>query len=327
MKTMSVLWLVSGLWLLTGYGFAQQFHYVSIDVPCSACPGQIAAQTIANGINSEGDIVGAFTDAVGLQHGFLLREGRFTTIDFPGAVATNANGISSSGRIVGNYTAPFTPGVSDTAPTDSPIYCPASGSAACTKGFLYRHGNFSTVLAAGHPGAVPWRITRHGDIYGCLHDFDFMNSMFGAVWTRSSVLSLMANGGELTDSSQSMPNSMNNGATPDGHLIVGFWADTTGHRRGFLVQDGVFQSYDVPGSTFTAPWDINPRRQFVGTYIDGTGQRHGFLQRPNGSAPINVDYPGAAATIAFGINSEGVIVGRYTIGGITHGFVAEAVEE
>ena len=256
---MSVLWLVSGLWLLTGYGFAQQFHYVSIDVPCSACPGQIAAQTIANGINSEGDIVGAFTDAVGLQHGFLLREGRFTTIDFP--------------------------------------------------------------------GAVPWRITRHGDIYGCLHDFDFMNSMFGAVWTRSSVLSLMANGGELTDSSQSMPNSMNNGATPDGHLIVGFWADTTGHRRGFLVQDGVFQSYDVPGSTFTAPWDINPRRQFVGTYIDGTGQRHGFLQRPNGSAPINVDYPGAAATIAFGINSEGVIVGRYTIGGITHGFVAEAVEE
>ena len=132
---MSVLWLVSGLWLLTGYGFAQQFHYVSIDVPCSACPGQIAAQTIANGINSEGDIVGAFTDAVGLQHGFLLREGRFTTIDFPGAVATNANGISSSGRIVGNYTAPFTPGVSDTAPTDSPIYCPASGSAACTKAF------------------------------------------------------------------------------------------------------------------------------------------------------------------------------------------------
>ena len=38
------------------------------------------------------------------SHGFLLRNGRFTTIDFPGAVATVAWGINNSGQVVGAQT-------------------------------------------------------------------------------------------------------------------------------------------------------------------------------------------------------------------------------
>src|SRR5205823_12096687 len=94
----------------------------------------------------------------------------------------------------------------------------------------------------------------------------------------------------------------------------------------FVVQDGVFQPYDVLGSTLTGIWDINPGQQSVGTYISG-GVRHGFLQNPpapDGQVPdpINVDFPGAAATIAFGINPDGVIVGQYLMSGHVHGFVA-----
>src|SRR5262249_40628492 len=160
-------------------------------------------------------------------------------------------------------------------------------------------------------------ITSIGDIYGCLHDFDFMNSMFGVAWKRTGDSSLMANGGELADASQSKPSSMNNGATPSGHMIVGLWDDMDSHRHGFIVQNGIFQSYDVPNSTLTAIWDINPDQQFVGTYVDKTtGHRHGFLQLPGGSAPINVDFPGSASTVAFGNNSEGAIVGRYTANGL-----------
>ena len=317
-----------GLLLFTTRSAAQSFSFNPIDVPCSAtlptsCPNGIARQTVANGINPAGDIVGVFTDGVGKQHGFLFSGGQFTTIDFPGGVATSANGIGPSGDIVGNYTAPYIPGVSDSTPANSPAYCPAAGSPACIKGFLYRHGKFSTVLFPGHPGAVPQRITPDGDIYGCLHDFDLMNSMFGAAWGRIGESSLTANGGELADPSQSMPMSMNNGATPDGITIVGFWNDMNGHRHGFVVQNGAFQSYDATASSLlTAIWDINPGQQFVGTYVDSSGHRHGFLQLPDGSAPINVDYPGAAATIAFGINPDGAIVGQYTAGGHTHGFVA-----
>jgi len=45
-------------------------------------------------------------------------------------------------------------------------------------------------------------------MYGCLHDYDVMASMFSAAWTRFGDTSLTANGGELADSTQSFPNSM-----------------------------------------------------------------------------------------------------------------------
>jgi len=335
MKKPPILCLVSGLFLLAGQSFAQQFNYTSIDVPCSPAPptkcvGGIAKQTVASGINPAGDIVGSYLDGVGKQHGFLLSDGQFTTIDVPGELAgaagtlpTSANGINPGGTIVGNYTVPVS-----SAPEDSPAYCPAA-SAACIKGFVYRHGKFSTVLFPGHPGAVPQRITPDGDIYGCLHDFDLMGSMFGAAWTGFGDVSLTTGGGELADASQSMPMSMNNGAAPGGNVIVGLWNDmVTGSRHGFVVRDGAFQSYDVDNSSLTAIWDMNPSQQFVGTYVDkNTGRRHGFLQLPDGSAPINVDFPPPNPTlffptIAFGINPDGVIVGQYSAGGRIHGFVA-----
>src|SRR5689334_20912627 len=112
----------SGLLLLPSHSDAQTFDLVSIDVPCAACPGGIARRTAIGGISSTGDIVGVYTDAVGVQHGFLLSRGQFTTIDFPGALATVARGISPTGAIVGQYTAPV-----NSAPLSSPAYCPAVG--------------------------------------------------------------------------------------------------------------------------------------------------------------------------------------------------------
>jgi hypothetical protein len=315
---------LSGLLLLPASTAAQSFNFVSIDVPCSACPGGIARSTNAQGINPAGDIVGVYTDAVGMAHGFLLSRGQFTTIDVPGALAgvggflpTVAKGISPSGDIVGDYTAPVS-----SAPEDSPDFCPAAGSVACIKGFLYSRGKFSTVLVPGHPGAIPQRITPNGDIYGCLHDFDLMASMFGFARTRFGYISLKVGGGELADPSQSVPVSMNNGATPDGHTIVGLWTDmATGHNHGYVVQNGNFQSYDVPGSTSTYIWDINPAGAFVGVYH--ASRNHGFLQLPDGSAPITIDYPNSVAASAIGINPGGAIVGQYTeTSGHAHGFLA-----
>jgi hypothetical protein len=316
----------SGLLLLVTSSGAQTFNFVSIDVPCSACSGGIARRTVAIGINPGGDIVGDYTDAVGRLHGFLLSRGQFTTIDVPGTLVgangslpTVARGISPAGDIVGSFTAPVS-----AAPATSPAYCPAAGSPACTKGFLLSQGAFSVVLVPGHPGAIPQRITPDGDIYGCLHDFDFMASMFGFVRTRSGYASLMAGGGELADPTQSFADSMNNGATPDGRTIIGLWTDmATGMSHGYIVQSGVFQSYDVPNSISTNTWDINSAGAFVGVYKDSTGKSHGFLQLPDGSAPITVDFPGAVASIAEGINTGGAIVGSYTdTSGHTHGLLA-----
>src|SRR5439155_11732923 len=59
--------------------------------------------TVAPGINAAGQIVGAYRDAVGREHGFLLDNGNYTRLNVPGAVHTNASGINASGQIVGRY--------------------------------------------------------------------------------------------------------------------------------------------------------------------------------------------------------------------------------
>jgi hypothetical protein len=73
-----------------------------------------AAFTTARGINSQGDIVGSYYTSSGnanaqylptgnAGHGFLLRAGRFTSIDFPGAVITEVWRITDGGQILGRY--------------------------------------------------------------------------------------------------------------------------------------------------------------------------------------------------------------------------------
>ena len=345
MKNRAFFVSVFGL-LLSSVSFAQ-FNYLSFDVHCDAAakadscpaglaPGAIARSTVLNGITPGGDLVGAYSDTVGKAHGFLLTGflqsggavGQLTNIDGPGSLVaasgtlpTSANGINPARDIVGNFIAP----VNTSVTPDNPSYCPAVGSAACNKGFLYSHGKYSVVLFPGHPGSVPQRITPDGDIYGCLHDFDLMMSMFGASWSRLGNTSLMPDGGQRNDG-MGTPMSMTNGATPGGGVIVGFFndMDMAGNpRRGFVIRNGTFQAFDAAaGSLLTAIWDINPGQQFVGTYVASNGIRHGFLQNPDGGSSTNIDFPGAAATVAFGINPDGIIVGQYTLSGKTHGFAA-----
>ncbi|HET7151876.1 MAG TPA: hypothetical protein VFI60_10730 [Candidatus Acidoferrum sp.] len=327
-----------GLLLFSTHAEAQSFNFSTIDVPCAACPGGIARRTAVGGINPAGEIVGTYTDAVGKQHGFLLSGGQFTTIDVPGALvgvegtlSTVARGIGPSGDIVGQFTAPYNPPLSTTGGFDSPAYCPATGSTACTKGFLYSRSKFSVVLFPGHPGAIPGRIGPDGSMYGCYHDFDTMGSMFSAAWTRFGDTSIAADGGALSDPALSFPNSMHGGATPDGSIVTGFYVDmaaSPNHTHGYFLQNGVLQTYDVPNSKFTAVWDINPGKEAVGTYIDQAGVQHGFIQLPDGSAPITVDVPrtvpfNSVTNNIMGINPGGVIVGQYVDkSGHTHGFLA-----
>jgi hypothetical protein len=199
-----------------------------------------------------------------------------------------------------------------------------------------------------HPGAIAQRITPDGDIYGCVHDRDLGPSMFGAAWTRKGTFSLTFNGGQLLDA-MAIPMSMNNGAIPgEARTIVGLAMDmVTNLQRGYIVRKGMLSFYDPTfddpalKSNLTAIWDINPREQFVGTYRaegEPAARRHGFLQQPDGSAAVTLDFTcqvsagcagapiGAVAfaTVAFGVNPHGVVVGQYVlaVGGAPHGFVA-----
>jgi uncharacterized membrane protein len=303
------------------------FGFVSIDVPG-------ASATLATGINALGAIVGIYFDTAGNEHGFLLKDHSFHTVDVPGSLVgvsgtlqTEANGINAAGNIVGDYFAPPGAPGAPACTADSPAFSPQ-----CRRGFLYRKGQFSDVLVPGKKGSIPNAISPDGTIYGCDHDDDYLTSMVGFGRARfDTYITLDAGGGELTNSTESVLASMDNSATPDGSIIVGLFVDppeASGQNRGFIVHDGKFHPYDVPGSTATQIWGINPAADFVGLYDDTNGNEHGFLQRWSAATPISIDVPGvppfnAILTDAFAINPAGEIVGLYIdAAGNFHGYVA-----
>jgi uncharacterized membrane protein len=234
--------------------------------------------------------VGFYVDTGGNQHGFLLSNGHFISIDYPGAIATDARGVSPGGDIVGSYTN-------------------APGGVPNIHGYLLSGATFTEVQFPGYLGTIAQRISPNGNIYGCNHNTDFMASMHGFVRTAAGYAQL------------DVPASMNNGATPDGSIIVGLYTDlTTGLGHGYFVKNGNFEPFDVPGSNLTAAWDINPSGDVVGAFRDGTGRIHGFLLSEGGFTTI--DFPGAIVTKARGINPRGDIVGLYVdSSGQQHGFL------
>ena len=62
-----------------------------------------SVSTSAEGINVLKQIVGTWNDVEGITRGFLLQNGRLTTVLYPGAVYTTANKINIFGQIAGTW--------------------------------------------------------------------------------------------------------------------------------------------------------------------------------------------------------------------------------
>lgn len=117
--------------------------------------------------------------------------------------------------------------------------------------------------------------------------------------------------------------SLNGGPNPQG-TNIGSYTDTGGVTHGFVLQKGVFTSFDPPGSTSTSPNMISPQGVIVGSYLDSSGASHGFIL--SSGVYTTVDFPGAAGTILSGVNPSGELSGQLCVvascaSGITHSFV------
>src|SRR5262249_29678133 len=159
-----------------------------------------ALGTGARGINDQGDIVGRYTDAQGVFHGFLLRDGMFETIDHPSGVATQLYGIIATGDIVGHYL----------RPNDGTV------NGGTTHAFLRsgETGAFTEIDVPGTNNTLAIKMTPSGEVVGCHHVTTLPDgagfvpdSMQGYVFPNYSLLEV--------------PGSMHNGITPDGETIVG----------------------------------------------------------------------------------------------------------
>lgn len=279
----------SGMFLSSGVttgAVERPYTYFSIHHP-----GALA--TTASGINGRGDIVGSYVDKDRVSHGFVLRDGAFTTIDVPGAAGTDARGLNPAGDIVGGYWLPEEP--------------PAN-----IHGYLLRRdGTLEYIDYPGQINTIPQRLLPDGTIVGCYHGSDTMMSMFG-MWMRGTASGAIDQDG-----------SMHTGATPDLSVIAGLFTDMTEPAPraawGYVIEDGVFTRFRVPGSNLTAVWDVSPGGALVGVYRNALGT-HGFLLEDG--EYTSIDVPGATVSRAFGINGSRDIVGNYVKGGVTHGFLA-----
>jgi len=95
--------------------------------------GMGAVDTFGVGINDAGQIVGFYVDADKRNHGFLLVDGVYTSLDVPGATETGTSGLNAYGQIVGCYS-----------------------DGGLSHGFLLSDGVYNTIDV---PGAIETRLS------------------------------------------------------------------------------------------------------------------------------------------------------------------------
>ena len=277
--------------LAGGTGLAQEVTgtFIPIEVPGARVTG-------ARAITADGRIVGFFTDASGVTHGFLLVDGSFRSIDVPvpGARSTTALGINSRGDIVGSWV----------------------DSRGATHGYvLPAYGPFTVVDFENAILTTAFGINAAGDIVG---QYDSSEKRHGYLRSRAGVFT-----------SIDLPNTR--GPSPFGTSafsingrgdIVGSYFDGAVH--GYLLPHGAMThtQLDVPGGINTQARGINSQGDIVGNCVLG-GRGVAFRRDRHGNYD-SFEAPTAApatATAAFGINAPGDIVGQYNYLGVTRGFV------
>lgn len=147
-----------------------------------AVPG--ALQTVPNGINDSGDVVGYFFDQSSTVHAFVAEHGRFSPIDIQGAAFTIPSAINDLGQIAGYFVAGGRPhGFIRTGATVQVVDVPGAiatlvtnlnrfgdvvgeyvNGAGQTHGFVSRNGAFATVDVPNAAGTVVTGINDRGDL-------------------------------------------------------------------------------------------------------------------------------------------------------------------
>ena len=173
-----------------------------------------------------------------------------------------------------------------------------------------RRGEFLRVDFPGHINTIAQRILPDGTILGCYHDNDTMGSMHGM--THVTPRRIRGDPGRACRCTTARLRRA--------RLIVGLFTDMDGRGKGYFIDRGRLEPFEVPGAATTAggtstrpasPWGLSRQRsKFHGFQFDGTDFGR-------------IDFPGATATRVFGINAGGDMVGNYVdISGRTHGFIA-----
>jgi hypothetical protein len=112
----------------------------------------------------------------------------------------------------------------------------------------------------------------------------------------------------------------------DHDVAVGFFMNNSGMSRGYTynINTKKFNRVLVPGATGLGPsltaTAINSRGDVAGFYNVNSKTVDGFIKLATGLF-LKLAVPGADMTQAFGVNDLDVVVGAYTVGTASHGFI------
>jgi hypothetical protein len=270
-----------------------------------------------------------------------------TTYDFPGAVGTTIFGMNAVGRIAGQYiisgTTPaglfgamgFTErngvytSVGDTLPCRWTGRCRtvvwsvnAFGQMAGTfSGDVDFPGAFTQTLNGapvivqppGYPNTAIQALAgpnNFGEIAGCFSSFDYSDQqqiIFTQIGGQFTVVQL-----PLANVNFACAFGVNNLGQLTGLVSTG--TDYSSH--GFILTGNQLQLLEPPADwgydgQSLRPVAINDFGAAIGTYVDTSGQVHGFVA--HGAQMTKVDFPGALNTDPTHINDRGEILGTYEI--------------
>jgi uncharacterized membrane protein len=212
----------------------------------------------ARDINDRGEIVGEFIGDDGFFHGFLLRKGALTTLEFPGASQTSAFGINASGTVVGAW---------DLLDSD--------GNLLAEHGFTWKNGAFTEVNFPGSVDSAVLGINARGDLVGGW-DTGLDSQTHGFVCSKGQCLSFDVPFPEAAFTQADRINER-------GH-ITGIYGDVDGALHGYLLVGSNFTRLNFPNATDTSAWGINSAGQIVGVYGAADGSVHGYFAQPNNKA-------------------------------------------
>jgi hypothetical protein len=202
----------------------------------------------------------------------------------PNFLGSSNFGISNTGVVLGNY------GVPDGTFT---IY-----------GYIQRGNSFTDVVGpAPFSGTLVdvYKMNSSGNTVGDYSDPATPANTRGFVLSASGHYTLIdypASGVTITTA-----RGINDAGT-----IVGRWDNSTG-THGFILQNGIYTNYNVPGSTVTGLWFINNNGQFGGDYETPDGVTHGLIV--SGSTITTITIPNSPTTIIHDLNDNGLAVGIY----------------
>jgi hypothetical protein len=262
-------------------------------------PGATAAS--ANG-NSTHEIAGDYDDEDGDTHGFVLSNGVFTTVDFPGAKLTQINGINAPGRFAGTY--------SETGDL-----------ATNARGYFSSKGDFVTIHPPQSSRTQVGFLNAQGQVVGAFRDNTASQKRRGFIWKDGHFTIFNVPGDDTVGGTIAF--GINDKGETVGNYLEG------GFNKGFFrSKKGEFTKFEVPGALLTIGEGINNNGTIVGVYVDkadnDNNDIHGFVLR-NGIFET-VDVPGAVETQVFSINSKDEIVGLYAgDDGVDHAFVGTPI--